>query len=600
MEEKEQPVYYSWQNPILRESIYPYRKKKLLEFILTFEEIERLTEAKAKGELDLDTIRKMQEMRELLVDEHRRISTDLQKALAARMERDKWLPKIKDTDEKKLRAKRIYYFDRLIVDWTDRLADRQGMKDSLLKRTLWYPEGDPRRQRWIDRAAELDKPIQEATTELDELKKIRGLYERQDKLPKFSAQGTMTVDMMVRWEMLNRRNELDKLSHSQLIWMIQDMFDADPEAKKYRPWLRYMAFHFSGMRYKSAHGSWADPKFLLAMLSRELLEDRVRGMSEQEITQACDQAIAHLEDIKTQTTNTKKIGELNRQISHLRFFNRPKALLAYMTDIELARVEAFTDQQVVDRLEELREVNPHLPGWFWQEIEKFTPLKLKTQDKDWETINPQRWDFEDRRWREILDIWERQDVTGWRANHRNTLDLIVTRAVCNEIAEHIQHLRGVVPGAGLTAKPRFYYGKSVKTRNLLEGDTQKAYFKYPRKAQDFKTGASILWMGIVTTKPNPWQVVESIPGFEFSTDLGGDGFLRWTHEATVVGVVDMLDGQYVLTFETGEIGLIRRHISTLVNNPNVLVGYVPEIPLSPDKEEKLEQMVKRQKILQME
>ena len=358
----------------------------------------------------------------------------------------------------------------------------------------------------------------------------------------------MTVEMMVRWEMLNRRNELDKLSHNQLVVMIQERFDSDPEEKIYRPWLRYMVYHFSGMRYKSAHGSWAEPKFILAMLSRELMEDKVRGMSEQEIIDACNQAIAHLEAIKAETTNTKKTGEINRQISLLRFFNRPKALLSYLTDLELGRIEGFNEQQVLKRLEDLRQANPDLPPWLWQEIEKFTPLKLKTQDKNWETTSLQRWDFEERRWREILDIWERTDVTGWRAKHRNTLDLIVTRAVCNEIAEHIQHLRGVVPGAGLTAKPRFYNGKSQKTKKLSEGDPQKAYFKYPRKSEDFRNGASILWMGIVTNQPNPWQIVKSIPGFNFATDQGGDGFLRWTHEATVVGVADMLDGQVCADF----------------------------------------------------
>ena len=81
MEEREQPINYSWQNPVLRESIYPFRKKKLLEFIMAFEEIDRLRDARANGMLDLATIQKMQEMREVLQEEHRRISADLHKAL---------------------------------------------------------------------------------------------------------------------------------------------------------------------------------------------------------------------------------------------------------------------------------------------------------------------------------------------------------------------------------------------------------------------------------------------------------------------------------------------------------------------------------------
>lgn len=598
MSDTEKNIYFSWQNPILRESIYPFRKKKLLEFILTYEEIDKLREARAKGMLDLAIAKKMQEMQSLLHDEHRRISTELHRAIDARLAKDKWLQKINDSDEKKLRAKRIYYFDRLIADWTDRLADRQGQKEALLKRVHWYPERDARRQIWIHRAAELNGPISEASAELEEVKKIRGLYDRQDKLPRVTSHGQMTVESLVRWEMLDRRNELDKLSHDQLVLMIQERFHGDLE--QYRPWLKYMVFHYSGMRYKSAHGSWADPKTLLTMLIREFLEDDVRNMDEASITKACDEAVIELEGIKANTTNTRRIGELNRQIAQLKFFNRPKALLGHLTDKEVVKIENYTDQEVIKELEEARAKHPELPSWMWQEIEKFTPLKLKTQDEGWEKTSPERWDFEDRRWREILDIWQRQDVTGWRAKHRNSLDLIVTRAVCNEIAEHIQHLRGVVPGAGLTAKPRFYLKMDQKTKHLPDGDPNKAYFKYPKKADDFKTGASILWMGVVTNRPNPWQIVESLPGFDFATDLGGDGFLRWTHEATVVGVEDLLDGKFVLTFETGEIGLIRRPISTLVNNPNVLVGYVPENLLSEEKAQQLAEMIKHEKILQLE
>jgi len=598
MSDSEKNIHFSWQNPFLRESIYPFRKKKLLEFILTFEEIDKLREARAKGELDLAIVKKIQDMQSLLRDEHHRLTDELHRAITARMAKDKWLAKIKDTDEKKLRAKRIYYFDRLIADWTDRLADRQGQKEALLKRVHWYPERDARRQKWIDRAAELNGPITEASAELEEVKHIRGLYDRQDKLPRVTSQGQMTVESLVRWEMLDRRNELDKLSHNQLVAMIQDRFETQTEL--YRPWLKYMVFHFSGMRYKSAHGSWAEPKTLLAMLIREFLEDDVRNMDEASIIKACDEAVAELEGIKASTTNTRRIGELNRQIAQLKFFNRPKALLGYLTDKEVSKVDTYTDQEVIQKLEEARLNHPDLPPWMWQEIEKFTPLKLKTQDKEWEKINPERWDFEDRRWREILDIWQRQDVTGWRAKHRNSLDLIVTRAVCNEIAEHIQHLRGVVPGAGLTAKPRFYLRMAQKTKHLPDGDPNKAYFKYPKKAEDFRTGASILWMGIVTKEPNPWQIVESLPGFDFATDQAGGGFLRWTHEATVVGVEDLLDGKFVLTFETGEIGLIRRSLSTLANNPNVLVGYVPENLLSEENAMQLAEMIKCEKILQFE
>jgi hypothetical protein len=51
-------------------------------------------------------------------------------------------------------------------------------------------------------------------------------------------------------------------------------------------------------------------------------------------------------------------------------------------------------------------------------------------------------------------------------------------------------------------------------------------------------------------------------------------YLRWTHEATVVDVVDMIDGKFVLTFETdyGTMGLIRRRLNTLQDYDFVFVA----------------------------
>jgi len=53
-------------------------------------------------------------------------------------------------------------------------------------------------------------------------------------------------------------------------------------------------------------------------------------------------------------------------------------------------------------------------------------------------------------------------------------------------------------------------------------------------------------------------------------------YLRWTHEAIVVGVEELIDGKYVLTFETGQIGLNLRRHADLRGNRGVFVGYVPE------------------------
>jgi DNA-binding CsgD family transcriptional regulator len=70
-------------------------------------------------------------------------------------------------------------------------------------------------------------------------------------------------------------------------------------------------------------------------------------------------------------------------------------------------------------------------------------------------------------------------------------------------------------------------------------------------------------------------------------------WLRWTHEATVVGVEDMADGSYVLTFETGQIGINLRPLSQILNRWDIFVGYVPPAETDPAT---LDDMLDRERI----
>ncbi len=160
-----------------------------------------------------------------------------------------------------------------------------------------------------------------------------------------------------------------------------------------------------------------------------------------------------------------------------------------------------------------------LPDWVWKEIVARTQLRLTVTDVDWENLTPQqqqeRWRVDSDRWRAIMDAWERKDITEWRAEHARTLELIVSRAVCNEIAEHIQHLRGLVPPGGLTAKPSWYLG-------LQKKDPAQTYFRRPSSLGEMKSGASILFLGFVTQRPNAWQIANPLPGIDL---LGGNSSL---------------------------------------------------------------------------
>jgi hypothetical protein len=216
----------------------------------------------------------------------------------------------------------------------------------------------------------------------------------------------------------------------------------------------------------------------------------------------------------------------------------------------------------------------------------------------------------------------------WRPEHGRSQEIIVTRAVCNETAEHAQHIRGHLPPGGLTDNAARY----VK---LAADKAPGAYFIHPTGAQHYTQGASIFWLRYVNSQPSAWQIpkptqdssgVGLAPAGVKGARPGGGGknaapavapwsyqgggltrsrrtldaqkkpvtqnqWLRWIHEATVIEVVDTADGTYVYTFETSLpddfagtscLGVFRNSLrwnlddGTEDNYNRSFVGYAPE------------------------
>ncbi|MGW8249927.1 MAG: hypothetical protein ACWGO1_04735 [Anaerolineales bacterium] len=648
-------IFFQWQNPVLRESIYPFRIEKLTDFLRTYYEIDALEKFKQSDQTDPAILQRIRDFSTALQNEHRRLDAELSAGIERMKQADKWFDAITASNEKNLRFKRLYYLDRQIQSFTDQHADLLSRQENLRKRVNWYEEGDTRRNLWLERAAELDAPAAELKAKLDELQALRVLFDQQERLPELDDQGMVSPRQALRWQVLSYQKELEGLSHTELIERIVQRFDQEPA--RFEKWLQYMIIHFSGMRYRSAHASWADPKYLLELLTREWLRSEIQGMDDDALQQAIQEAVEELKEERQNLQDEVKIRAVDTLIAKLNFWLPRRSLLEYRMAREIGEIENLPNDERV-YLEKIKALKKRIkaggdemPDWAWDEITKYTQLRLKTQDKDWEKISPERWKYEDRRWREILDAWERRDITGWRKHHQETLDLIVTRAVCNEIAEHIQHLRGLVPFAGLTGKPKWYLNWQGKTQELPLGDPAKAYLVQAPAESDFVCGASILWLDWVENQPNAWQIAQPLPGYDIppegvrltsskSADTvewsyhrlgrafertrrkpsirelrkqgrtkkeieaireemrmhGGfvKNYLRWTHEATVVSVEELLDGKYVLTFETGQIGLVLRRLSDLVGNNKIFAGYIPKSDREP---ENLDAMLDRKKIL---
>jgi hypothetical protein len=321
-------------------------------------------------------------------------------------------------------------------------------------------------------------------------------------------------------------------------------------------------------------------------------------------------------------------------------YYRRKALFDLRLDEENYEVETMTPAQALEALEAVKST---LPEWMWKEIVRLTDLRVKEiSDPNWEKLTPaeeeKRNEAQYAEFRTIMNKWKQDNLTGWREEHDQSNRLIVTRSVCNEVAEQIQHLRGYSPPGGLTAKAPWY------VKNEREGKipgTPRPYFTKPAAAKDYNVGASILWLRFVHELPNPWRVAQPlqtkggdglIPSEFLRRKAGTTGnwsytqgdvvtrtrmrtnekkqtvkdqqWLRWIHEATVAEVAETAEGPIVLTFETAlpyddprmsSVGVFKHDLHNLMSNGGEetyngsFVGFLPEgkVPAS-DLEEMLD------------
>jgi hypothetical protein len=434
----------------------------------------------------------------------------------------------------------------------------------------------------------------------------------EDRLKDQVEKQEPSINDIVRWKTDQYQHELEGKDHKQLIEDIVQRFLAEP--KRYPLWLQYMVIHFSGMRYRSAHGSWGDPKDLLLSLRIKDIDKVIRETDDNDILNECIREAGKLRSL----WESSQIDEdLELHIARLESespYRRRRALFDYRIDHEKKTIEKQTEAQT---LEELTQQKDQLPQWMWKEVVSRTQLRLRVIDDNWEKLTPEerseRLDRESAVFREIMAEWKRKHLTGWREEHDRAHQLIVTRAVCNEVAEHIQHLRAHSPPGGLTAKPVWYLrNESIANQNTKDGP----FFRKPKSAGDFEVGASILWLRWVKDKPNPWRITHPLQlkngdgllpsklvksmsskirkrmAKRLKKEKGntsnwiyentGDAFrrtrvrieevednkknkkrkrialarvfqeqwLRWMHEATVAEIAETADGPVVLTFET--------------------------------------------------
>ena len=489
------------------------------------------------------------------------------------------------------------------------------------------------------------------------------IYDEADLVAKHQSSAPAERTSLVNAELGPLRDRYAQLGHDELLGLILERFDADPDRKRYPDWLRYAAVHFSGIRYKSAHGTWSNPAMLIPKLE---------GMARDDLNKATPPQLQEM---------AQKFGLQNLPAD---LEGKKNAIFNYITAREIAPTTSMQDVSDLADLERLllMKERMHFPGWFWKEVVSHTALRLAVQKgdwtNDWEILSlddlRERQTSKDPRWQTIWFGWI-QDIAAWRQKHYGDLSLVVTRVVCNELSEHIHDLRGIKPAAGLTAKPVWYknlmgspalpaqLAKSAqpgmdKEKAAIKKDTPQTpvsqvkdlpdgvfYFGRALNRSYFKPGASILSLGWTAIKPNPWQIANPIAGFDFQEQIdptwqyalvnneyvrtkpasqppgqpikkmkdekaGPAGkstvpelreWLRWIHEAIVVGVFDLVDGPNVITFETyPKTGINRTPIANKQNRWSEFIGYHPGIVFDPVKDalkiNDLQSMLQRQNL----
>ena len=680
------PMYFQWQNDILLKDIYPMRLVKLRDFLVFYKEADLWVEYKNKdiSTLQSDVQAYMKGMETTRTEELKKYST-LKNYFMTKDARS-FYTKYKPIEEEAMALIQKNH-DYFIASWPKDIRGERTFIQSRIesfKTQLGFLRD---RIRYLQRQLEgmvaehpnrakveaeyklkNESAMPMLLEEMEKLREFNATYDKVEKpklewyklskadpnfktpeeefLTSYKPSNPVTVKDIVRWKAEGYAKSLQGKDQYQLLAEIRQRFEKEP--KRFPNWLQYMIIHFSGMRYKSAHGSWADPKDLLLRLRATDIKKRHASLSDAEVAAKCQEKIAQYGGAGANKPKLASVTEKvwkDRVAMHMKGVkaNGPQSRRIGLDGLveEEAKYE-FMSMTTDQALAELEAMKNQLPAWAWKWIVMLTPLRVNhVTAPGWETFTPEedKARFADKGLYPILSKWASDNTGNWRAEHGRAPELIVTRAVCNETAEHVQHIRGHLPPGGLTDNAARYF-------KLFKAKTPGVTFIRPTGAEHYIQGASIFWLRFVNSEPSQWQIARGVedangegllpkgslgkrpqpkggknappPAVPWNYKLGEpitrtrtmvdaqkkritqNQWLRWIHEATVIEVVETADDTYVYTFETSLpedfrgtscLGIFRNTLrwnledGTEDNYNRSFVGYVPEgqVPMLPLK-----------------
>ncbi len=660
-------LYFQWQNEFVCKTVYPMREVKLRHFLLYYEEVDVWSKYKDRDIVSLKSdvfayksswelnasaaLKQYSSLRDYFFKEN--VRSDYSNFWpideAELTEIFNFHVSFVDSWPKDIRNERSTV-ETMIQSWVshrDQLLDQIALLESRQQNM------SPSNPQYVAEGKELVRKksitLPMAEQELAQLRAFLKTYEKIEKrkrewfdlsasdpnfkipeaefLTKFPPELEITLQDLARWRLEEYAKSLADKNRYELLDLIKQRFDREPE--RYPAWLQYMVVHFSGMRYASAHGSWADPKNLLMRLRAPKIEEEIQRQTDSMVEVLCKEKIAVYESTGSGGAKPALAGAKEKEwqekigwfLPRLKV-NSPDTRRRGLIDLRKLEDEyALTVLSTEDIVASLMKIKSSFAPWAWKEIVRYTPLRVtEVVDLGWEKLTSQEEEARNAQQsydiRTVIDAWENNDVTAWRGEHGRTHEVFVTRVVCNEAAEHCQHIRGQLPPGGLADKPQWYLD--------AEGTLPGAYFVRPTKAEEYTQGASILWLRFAdfsTDSPDPWQtarqietkngvgILPDVTNGQWNYILGEpvtrsrtvttsdnqlkreEQWLRWIHEATVAEVAETADGMKVLTFETAlpddddatsTVGMVSMPLEWHLSDGDEdtynrsFVGYIPE------------------------
>jgi hypothetical protein len=331
---------------------------------------------------------------------------------------------------------------------------------------------------------------------------VKDIYPgREEMLRKFVAmyreiEAQAMTDDAARKAAMAGVKTVDALSGDVLMSEIERLFAAGVAPA----WLKDMVIDYSGMRYKSAHGSYFNPRSLVLLIKRESGEI-AKSKTDQETAEkeAYDQAVQAWEAAGKKAKDKPA---------------KPKP-------VKVTKVESDWKAKSVEQAEDFlaaEHTAGRIPEWAWHKIVRVTNLKTRlVTGPGWEDESQEKPDPADKTWLKIIKEWT-AEITTWRAEIQRRDELVTSRMVCNELSEAAQRKRGIVLAGGIS-------------KNAEQFRKDGRFFKHPASQGDFLPGGNIFWINMdrwETTEPDDSNKVRYIAGETFPMPTPPEYVADWT------------------------------------------------------------------------